>query len=163
MRLFHRSIGILLTLSILPFAALAQRQSAEAELIRMHKELLRFHMNADVESWLATETEEYVVANRGEITYPSKKEREARLKPYLTRTKFKEYEDVIEPIVRVSKDGSLAWLIAKVKASGMQTTDDGKQEPIEFVSAWIELFEKRDGKWLRVGNVSNFKPSAEGK
>lgn len=30
--------------------------------------------------------------------------------------------------------------------------------PIQFVSAWIELYKKRDGRWLRTGNVSNFKP-----
>jgi len=38
--------------------------------------------------------------------------------------------------------------------SGVQ----GEQKtPVGFVSAWIELYEKRKGRWYRVGNVSNFK------
>jgi hypothetical protein len=35
-------------------------------------------------------------------------------------------------------------------------TAEGSQ-PLEFISAWIELYEKRDGRWWRIGNVSNFK------
>jgi hypothetical protein len=62
----------------------------------------------------------------------------------------------------VSADGSLGWVIAQVEAQGEQTTPKGVVEPIEFVSAWIELYEKRDGRWFQVGNVSNFKPSAGG-
>jgi len=30
--------------------------------------------------------------------------------------------------------------------------------PVEFVSAWIELYRKVDGRWMRTGNVSNFRP-----
>lgn len=153
-----RSACIFLAILTFPLTAFAQSKSAEDELVKMHQELLQFHLNGDVEGWLATESEQYVVANRGEVTHPSKKDREARIKPYLKRTRFREYRDLIAPVVRVSSDGSLAWLIAQVKASGVQTSDDGKQAPIEFTSAWIELFEKKDGKWVRVGNVSNFKP-----
>ena len=158
-----KSICILLVMLTSSLTALAQSKSPEDELIRMHQELLQFHLNGDVESWLATESEQYVVANRGEVTHPTRKEREARIKPHLNRTRFKEYRDLIPPEVRISRDGTLAWLIAQVKASGVQTTDDGKQESIEFTSAWIELFEKRDGQWIRVGNVSNFKPVVDEK
>ena len=28
---------------------------------------------------------------------------------------------------------------------------------IEFDSAWIELYEKRNGRWVRIGNVSNIR------
>ena len=158
-----KSICFLLAIVTFSITAFAQNKSAEDELIKMHQELLQFHLKADVESWLATESDQYVVANRGEVTHPLKKEREAQITPYLKRTKFKEYRDLIAPEVRISKDGSLAWLIAQVTASGIQTTDGGKQEPIEFTCAWIELFERKDGKWIRVGNVSNFKPVGESK
>ena len=60
--------------------------------------------------------------------------------------------------MNVSRDGTLGWIIAQVYAQGTQTTADGETRPIEFVSAWIELYEKRNGRWLRTGNVSNFKP-----
>jgi hypothetical protein len=62
---------------------------------------------------------------------------------------------VTEPIVSVSADGTLGWVVVQVRARGVQ--GDAK-EPLAFVSAWIELYEKRKGRWVRVGNVSNFKP-----
>lgn len=152
------SITLLIVMWIVPVAASSQI-SDEAQLLKIHKDLLQSHMNADVDSWLASEADEYIVANRGQVTRPTKKERAARIGPYLKRTKFREYRDLIPPVVRVSKDGSMAWLIAQVKASGVQVTDNGNEEPIEFVSAWIELFEKKNGRWVRIGNVSNFKPA----
>ena len=133
----------------------------------MHAALLKAHLDSDVRAWLATESDRYVVANRGEITHPSKADRLAVLGDYLGRTRFREYRDLVPPIVRVSRDGSMAWLIAQVKASGVQRKDSGGEEPIEFVCAWIELYEKQGGRWMRVGNVSNFKepetrPAARG-
>ena len=50
------------------------------------------------------------------------------------------------------------WVIVQVQARGLQVTEQGGKKPLEFVSAWIELYEKRNGRWYRVGNVSNFRP-----
>jgi hypothetical protein len=49
-------------------------------------------------------------------------------------------------------------VIAQVGAKGVQERGDGTSTRVEFVSAWIELYENREGRWFRVGNVSNFKP-----
>jgi hypothetical protein len=128
------------------------------QLLGLHEEVLRAHRESNVDLLLAAEGDEYVVANRGEITRPDRKARREGLGPYLGRTRFSMYRDKVPPIVKVSPDGSLGWVIVQVEARGEQTTSKGSVEPIEFVSAWIELYEKRNGRWVRVGNVSNFKP-----
>ena len=138
---------------------LAMPRSDADVLLAHHEEVLRAHRESDVERLLAAEPDDYVVANRGEITKPDRKARRERLGPYLRQTTFSTYRDKVPPIVRVSADGSLGWVIVQVEAKGEQRTPEGVQ-PIEFVSAWIELYEKRNGRWLRVGNVSNFKPPA---
>jgi hypothetical protein len=61
-------------------------------------------------------------------------------------------------VVKVSDDGSLGWVVVQVEAKGEQTEPDGTVVPLEFVSSWISLYEKRSGRWVRIGNVSNFKP-----
>jgi hypothetical protein len=132
-------------------------RSDRDELLRLHEEVLRAHRESNVDLLLADEPDDYVVANRGEITKPDRKARREMLGPYLKSTKFTTYRDKVPPIVEVSADGSLGWVIVQVEARGEQTASRGV-EPIEFVSAWIELYQKRDGRWLRVGNVSNFKP-----
>ena len=122
----------------------------------LHEKVLRAHRQSDVELLLEDEAPDTVVANRGEITRPTLDERRRRLGAYLTRTSFREYRDLIEPVVSVSDDGTLGWLVVQVQARGTQMTEEGKKEPVEFVSAWIELYRKKDGRWWRVGNVSNF-------
>jgi hypothetical protein len=131
----------------------------DLDLLRaLHEKVIRAHRQSDVELLLEDEAADYVVANRGEVTRPTLDERRERLGSYFRSTTFQEYRDVVDPVVRVSSDGTLGWVIVQVQASGLQTTPGGQKEPLEFVSAWIELYEKRDGRWCRVGNVSNFKP-----
>lgn len=130
------------------------------QLLALHEEVLRAHRESNVELLLAAEEDDYVVANRGEISRPDRKARREGLGPYLRQTRFSQYVDKVPPIVKVSSDGSLGWVIVQVEARGEQTTSAGGVKPLEFVSAWIELYEKRNGRWFRVGNVSNFKPGA---
>lgn len=135
-------------------------ESDEAILLQLHEQVLQAHRAGDISAWLVHEAERFVVANRGEVTWPTMQERQERMGPYLARTQFSEYKDLIPPIVRVAGDGSLGWVIAQVKAAGVQQSPQGEEVSFEFVSAWIELYARQEGQWLRIGNVSNFKPQS---
>jgi hypothetical protein len=132
----------------------------EEIIVGLHEDVLSGHLENDLERWLAAESEDYIVVNRGEISYPTKEDRAARLQPYLDRTTFTEYRDLVPPVVRVSPDGMTGWLVAQVKIAGTQTTGAGDEVPFDWTWAWIELYEKRGGRWLRVGNVSSQKRTA---
>ncbi len=127
------------------------------QLRALHEKVILAHRQSDVEVLLEDEAADYVVASRGEVTRPTLDERKERLGPYLRSATFREYRDLIDPVIQVSSDGTLGWVIVQVQASGVRTTQADRKEPIEFTSAWIELYEKRNGRWFRVGNVSNFK------
>lgn len=127
------------------------------QLLALHQKVLEAHLKSDVDILLEDESNEYVIANRGSVTHPAKEARRQRLGAYLQATHFEEYRDEIPPVVTISQDGTLGWLVVQVYARGLQTTADGTAVPLQFVSAWIELYEKQDGRWLRTGNVSNFK------
>ena len=129
-----------------------------ARLLGLHEEVMRAHRESNVDLLLRAEAPDSVSANRGQITQPTLGERRARFQQYLGATRFTEYIDVVPPVVRVSADGSLGWVIVQVRGAGMQTTQQGSSQPLAFESAWIELYERRGGDWYRVGNVSNFKP-----
>jgi len=131
---------------------------ANARLLALHQAVIDAHATSDVELLLRDESDDYVVANRGEITTPNKAARRARLGAYLGSTRFAVYRDEVAPVARVSEDETLGWVIVQAYARGEQRGDSGQTTPVEFTSAWIELYEKRDGRWLRTGNVSNFKP-----
>lgn len=132
--------------------------STDTDALRaLHEKVLEAHRRSNVEMLLEDESADYIVAGRGEVTRPTVDQRRGFLGPYLKRTTFEEYRDAIEPVVTVSNDGTLGWVVVQVHARGVQTGADGKKEPIAFTSAWIELYEKRKGRWYRTGNVSNFK------
>jgi hypothetical protein len=138
----------------------AEQAVSDADRLRaLHEKVMRAHRESDVEILLEDEAADYVVAGRGEITRPTIEQRRTRLGGYLKSTTFEMYIDLTEPVVELSQDGTLGWVIVQIQARGLQSREAGPPEPVEFVSAWIELYEKREGgRWYRVGNVSNFKP-----
>ncbi len=40
----------------------------------------------------------------------------------------------------------------------MQRAADGTETPVEADWAWIELYQKQEGAWRGIGNVSNRRP-----
>ena len=131
---------------------------ARTELLALHEEAMRAHRESNADLLLRADAPEFVLASRGEISQPTLDARRTLFRQYLGTTRFTEYVDVVPPVVRVSNDGSLGWVIVQVRVTGVQSTQDGGSRPLSFESAWIELYERRDGSWYRVGNVSNFKP-----
>jgi Domain of unknown function (DUF4440) len=135
----------------------AVRADDRARLLELHAEAMEAHRAGDIELLLKAESQEYVVASRGRVSHPTLEDRRAALGPYLRETRFSEYVDVVPPVVKVSRDGTLGWVIVQVRARGEQAGPGGATQPVEFESAWIELYEKLGNEWRRVGNVSNFK------
>jgi hypothetical protein len=158
---FRQAAPFAALLAIASVAALsagtAGPKDDEGTLRALHAKVLRAHRESNPDLLLEGAAEDFVQANRGEIRRPTLQERRTRFADYLGRTTFEVYRDAAEPVVKVSKDGTLGWVIAQVEARGVQTGDDGRKEPLEFVSAWIELYEKRGGRWVSTGNLSNFK------
>jgi len=147
-----------MTLTAIALTILAAAPPTDTDLLKaLHAKVMRAHLQSKIGILMEDEAPDYVIANRGSISRPTLDERKVRLGSYLRRTIFEEYRDAVDPIVTVSADGTLGWVIVQVQARGVQTNADGKSEPLDFQSAWIELYEKRKGRWLRVGNVSNFK------
>jgi hypothetical protein len=150
-----------LLLCLHPAVSSAQTSGApaadERALRAAHETILRAHRENDLAAWTSLEADEYVEASGGRVTFPTREERRTRRAPYLRETRFTRYEDLREPIVEVSDDGTMGWLIAEVAVRGTRTRADKTEEPVEFVAAWIELYRKMDGRWRLVGNVSNLR------
>ena len=139
--------------ALVPLCAPLSWAATDAErLMALHEKVMRAHQLNSVELLLEDEAADYVVASRGEVSKPSIADRRARLGSYLQRTTFTEYRDASPPIVTVSADGTLGWVVVQVQARGEQTSADGKKQPLAF-----KLYKKVNGRWYRVGNVSNFK------
>lgn len=132
-----------------------------AELLRLHEEVLEAHRVGDVDLFFSSQTDTVISGGRGEVRYVAEAERRPGMTRYLESAEFEKYQDLIEPIVRVSADGTLGWVICQVEIVGTRANDAGERVNIDSVWAWIELYEKIDGEWRRTGNVSSMQPKEE--
>ncbi|MCP3960719.1 MAG: alpha/beta hydrolase [bacterium] len=138
-----------------------ERAAARAELLHLHAEAIRFHLENDVDGWLEGERPVQIVASRGELVFPTAAQRRSMREGYLGATEFSVYRDLVPPVVRLAYDLSQGWLMAQVEVEGVQQTESG-EESFRWVWAWVELFERdEDGDWVWVGNVSNSLPQTD--
>jgi len=127
----------------------------EAELVAAHRATLHAHRTGDFQSIAAAASDPSLSVSRGRVDAVTRADVDARFRGYFSAATFNHYDDLQAPIVRVSDDGSLGWVIAKVRVEGRYRHDDGSHEPLDSTWGWIELYERKDGAWLRAGTVSD--------
>jgi hypothetical protein len=129
------------------------------ELLRLHKSDREAHFRTDVELLQRSAPEEFITVSDGKIHRVSKAGERKHFADYFNGAKYHEWDDVEEPIIRVSKDGSMAWMITRIRVRRTQKNARGMEAEQKFIYAGIMTYEKRDGKWMRVANVSTFEQS----
>ena len=135
------------------------RQMAKwkAQILAQHKKSIQAHWDKDVAYFTDDVAEGYLSVSNGEIHTRTIAEIEAQFTNYLDNTTFSEYEDIQEPIIRVSQDGTQAWMIAQTKVVGRRKMEDGTEVELDFICAYVMLLERRGDQWVRLGDVSTFK------
>lgn len=153
-----------LVLFFVPTTIFAQSQSPvnlekeKAELLRVHKADREAHLKTDVDLLQEHSPEQFIAVSEGKIYRSSRAEERKQFAEYFRGAKYYEWDDVEEPIVRVSKDGSMAWMITRVRVRRVQKDASGVEREQKFVYAGIMTYEKKGEKWVRVANVSTFEP-----
>jgi len=148
--------GILMAV-MLSFAAFVHSQpnQDESTLLKIHKNILQALLNNDIDRLFLDVSERIFIVENGLIKWKEKdlaiEERRALMKKF----NFSVYEDVEQPLVKVSSDGSLGWLVVRVRIEGRETSIDGLDIPVSMFAAWIELYEKINGTWRFVGSVAS--------
>lgn len=148
--------GVSLALAAAMTAACAEPGSdldaLRAELVALHEASVEAHLRGDAGFFAEDLVEDYVVVSGAEIVRPTAEEVRQQFESYLSSTEFQRYETTDGPIVGVSDDGSVGWIITAVEVEG--TVADGS--PLAFRSAWLSLYRRVDGQsWSMVANVSN--------
>ncbi len=130
----------------------------EQRLLRLHRVIMDDHFFGRTTGMAAFTGENVTIVSGGEV-YPMKgKDSDAQMTRIMGNRNYTVYDDLIRPQVKVSEDGTLGWVIVQVSAKGIRLDPKGKPtEGLEFVSGWIELYQKDKGQWRMVGNVSNFR------
>jgi hypothetical protein len=153
-----------LTLIFVAGAACASAQTAanlereKAELLRLHKSAREAHFKTDVDLLFENSPEEMISVSRGKVSRSGRAEGRKMFAEYFRGAKYYEWDDLEEPVIRVSKDASMAWMITRIRVRRVQRDAAGAEREEKFIYAGIMTYEKRGGRWVRVANVSTFEP-----
>lgn len=127
------------------------------ELLKIHKQGREAHFKTNVDLLLSDHPADgFISVTQGKIFRVTKDQSRERFESYFKGAQYYEWDDLEPPIIRVSKDGSLAWVITRLKVRRTQKDSSGTVQEQKFVYAGIMTYEKKDGKWIKTANVSTF-------
>lgn len=131
---------------------------ARADLLQLHRSAREAHFQTDVDSLLSRAGDPLIYVRDGRLLRRSKAELRSQFERYFESARYDEWDDLEPPIVQVSGDGTLGWTISRVRVRRSQQTSTGVAHEL-FVYAGITTYEKRNGEWTEVANVSTFEPT----
>lgn len=132
--------------------------AAKAELLALHQADRRAHFAHDVDALVATLPDTFTYVRDGKVELQSKESIRKRFTEYFRGTEFTAWDDLEPPIVHVSPDGQMGWMIVRMKIAYTKTDAAGTKSSEQDVMAWMSAYEKRDGKWLHVANTTTVEP-----
>lgn len=135
--------------------------AAETEqLLKIHASDRRAHFETNAKLLMEHAADDFISVSNGSIQRPTRAESLKFFEQYFKDAKYYEWDDLEPPIVRVSNDASMAWMIVRTRVRRAQTASGGEATERTFVYAGIMAYEKKAGRWVRVANVSTFEPQA---
>jgi hypothetical protein len=145
------------------FGESAAQQKAEGELLALHQADRRAHFDHDLNHLLASVGSELLDVRDGKINHLSREDVRNRFAKYFQHAQFTAWDDLEPPIVRVSTDGSMGWMIVRVRITYTEKNSSGKAKVHDETMAWMSAYEKHEGKWTMVAVTSTSAPEGSGR
>jgi hypothetical protein len=127
--------------------AIPPRIADMADLLRLHEQQKTAHLLYNAELFIEMFGENLTQLQRGNAVTRTKAENLARFKSYFSSFKFQEWEDIKPPVIKLAQDGSMATVIVQKRVRGTYKNEKGEDESDHTIFAWLEVWEKIDGKW----------------
>jgi ketosteroid isomerase-like protein len=112
------------------------------------------HLERDARAMVETLAEGFLSVEDGAVSRPTRAQLMSRFQAYFAGVRIHEWEDLSEPHIQVSADGTLAWMAVHKRVRA--TEADGLTRTTVF--AWLATFEKRQGRWLQTSVTSTREP-----
>ena len=132
--------------------------SAKAELLAVHQAARRAHFNRDVDFIVSGMGTEFTTVHEGTIRVMSREDVRKQFTEYFRGAEFSAWDDLEPPVIRISPDGKMGWMIVRVRIAYTKKDAGGSTSKEDTVMAWMSAYEKRNGKWLLVANATTSKP-----
>ena len=131
-------------------------EQARQELLAIHANDRKAHFAADATALAAHQADSFIYVGNGAIQRIPREAMRQDFERYFKNATYYEWDDLEPPIVQVSQDASLGWMITRTRVRRTQQDETGALHEREFIYAGIMIYEKHDKQWVRTANVSTF-------
>lgn len=128
-------------------------------ILQLHNAQRDYHFGKDSISFANQLSENFVSVNRGIISKPKKSETIARYNSYFSSVEFVKWDDVTKPIIKFSKDGTLAYTIVDKIVKVTYKDQAGATIEDETHFAWTAIYKKYGNEWKIETVTSTEKPN----
>ena len=120
----------------------------------------RAHLETDVARLVGNVGDELLDVSSGVIQRRTRSEVEDLFERVFDGAAYERWEDTEPPRLKVSADGTLAWVTRRVEVRRSSVGADGQEQRTSFISAYSSTYEKRDGSWKMTSVTSTFLPDS---
>lgn len=143
-----------LFISCSPKIDLLNEKAAIRNLLQQER---KAHFERDVELFISEFADSMISVNKGKISVATPDENKKRIGSYFGRVEFIKWDDVKDPVIRFSDDGSLAYAIVQKQVIVSYPDSLGKTLIDTTDYAWASVYRKQKGDWKVECNVSTNK------
>jgi hypothetical protein len=131
-------------------------EQEKARLLQIHERSLRAHFENDARTFLAEYASQWYDVRNAGVRLRTKEEAFPAIEQYFKRTHFSDISEIAAPIIHISTDASMAWVIGEIRVRATQDVSDEKERDFSFRCAWVCIYEKQEGQWAQVVDASSF-------
>ena len=133
----------------------------KVKILKLHNDQRDYHFKKDSIAFANQLSENFISVNKGKINTPKKNETISRYNGYFSTVEFLKWDDVSEPIVRFSKDGSMAYTIVDKIVIVTYKNQNGDIVEGKTHFAWTAIYKKYGTNWKIDCVTSTERPSIE--
>jgi hypothetical protein len=154
------NLFLLVPVAVLFFSACKNQPAFEKEkqtILSMLQMERKAHFERNVDLFVSEFADSMISVNKGKVSKLSVEQNKKRIEPYFSSVKFIKWDNMAEPVIKFSDDGSMAYAIIQKEVILTYPDSTGKAFFDTSYYAWSSIYRKQKGEWKIECNISTNK------
>jgi len=122
-------------------------EKEKQEILQLEAKQREYHFAKNAKDFVTMFSSEFLSISHGKIDEPTRKESFDRFAAYLKKVEFIKWDDNKEPVVRFSRDGSMAYTAIDKTVITKSMDGNGKEIFDTTKFAWLTVYKKENNNW----------------
>jgi hypothetical protein len=132
-------------------------EKSKQKIIQLLQQEQKAHFDRNVDLFISEFADSMISVNKGKVTIGTPGDNRTRIERYFGSVKFIKWDDMAQPIIRFSDDGSLAYAVIQKEVIVTYPDTLGKTFYDTTYFAWTSIYRKQRGEWKVECNISTNK------